>query len=177
MQQDVPLNTFTLNCEGVDIWEQHFPTGLPPQTEKGCWDTEMGVGGGVWWAQEEQLVENEGDCFPPGAWIDEETPQTEEALLWVSFRGGGWRSEYACWEIDRLLSAIDTLSIPPPISSSLSINVLPSCHGCIVAEKWQLGGGVGDKSIRLFTFLVIVCKWPKYFFNSYKAEFPLEYII
>lgn len=114
----------------------------PASNQKGWWDRKIGRRR-IW-----SGVENEGECFPQGTWIDEETPQTEEALLWVSFSRGG-RAEYACWEIDRLLSAIDTLSTLQaslPISSFFSHSTLPCTHGRIVREKWQLEG---DKSTLL----------------------------
>lgn len=71
------MNIFTLpDREGGDLWEQQFTKRLLLQTERAAGG---GAGGG------EGALESEEECFPRGAWIDEEATRTVEALLWVPF--------------------------------------------------------------------------------------------
>lgn len=109
----------------------------PASNWKDWWDRKRrrrrrGLGGGC--------KRMRGNVFHGGPWIDEETTRTEEALLRVSFRGGGRGLNMPAERWTGFFQQ-ETPSQPSqhsPISSSFSHTALPSGHGHIMREKQPL---------------------------------------
>lgn len=110
--------TQTTDCERGDCGGQAF--------SKSGWDREKG----------------RESCFPQRAWIDEGTTQTEEALLWVSFREGGAQG-WICLLRNRQASFSQR---HPPLPLPPHLFISPFRSSCLVLtsalwEKWQLVTG------------------------------------